>query len=185
VRGGQTGILLQPVTGSRTKATISGTRVEHATETGIQLMYMSGSTVILDRNTVTQNSATVGHGGQIAGGILLLGSLPATTFTGNRVFGNSSNQVLVYNNDGSLNLSGGTTSDACGNTANQLCPPGGGQPGVGVYSTGATVTAWYNSWAHDPAHPAVDYGGNVDANGSQNDKSCPPADCCSAPATCP
>ncbi len=88
------------------------------------------------------------------GGVVLLGAAPSPlTFTGNRVYGNSYDQILVNSSD-TWGLSGGAS---CGQAANTIaCYDAGNGKGIAAIG-GAQVIAHYESWQNTTPQSGTDY----------------------------
>jgi len=157
----------------------------HASDSAVVLNDVGvTSAVHLEGNTIALNQSTTGYLvssapaiTRRAGGLVLFGSIPNSLFLRQNVFeANGGDQVLVFVS-GSVNLSGGPDSSACGATANILrCYDA--SPWVGLYATsGSSVAAQFNSWQNLPVSAgARDFFGPV----TGTNQSCNPV-----PATCP
>ena len=142
----------------------------------------------LTGNVIAGNGAVttyfLGNKDHRGGGVVFTSPLPSTVvFTGNRVYGNAWDQILVASGSttATLNLKGGAASGDCGTTANVICrnpgtPPAGVLPFVGVFSNGAPVQVDWNRWTQQPGVVGIDVGG---AGITGYNSSCP------VTATCP
>jgi hypothetical protein len=109
------------------------------------------------------------------------GSPAGITFTGNRVYGNKGDQVVVVPNSSGWNLAGGGSAAACASSPpsyNVFACYDTGAGGVAVSSvSGGGVDARFNRWANVPP-AAADFLGPVNATGPGNEYcpavSCPP-----------
>lgn len=125
----------------------------------------------LTGNVIAGNGATqpytLGPNEHRGGGVVFTAPLPpAVVFTGNQVYGNAWDQILVATSSTAttLNLKGGAASGDCGTTANVICrnpstPPAGVLPFVGVFSNGAPVQVDWNRWTQQPGAVGTDVGG--------------------------
>jgi hypothetical protein len=182
------GLRLQP-TGLGSVAVANGS-IRGCADTGLVVEAGALSSVHIAGQEITGNRGVTPRGtaGRTVGGALFLGAKPATLrFTGNRVFGNGGDQVMVFSSFGTpsdpWDLAGGSACSnppaapnnviACYDPATNGAGPGSG-PGVGLIQVSSgTVDARFNSWTDYPPVGDVDYapatGGVVDAIGAGND----------------
>ncbi|HEX9290252.1 MAG TPA: hypothetical protein VF904_12075, partial [Anaeromyxobacteraceae bacterium] len=191
ITGGKNGLLFapSPLTTPIT-AIVNAVTVRGATDSGVFFNQTDGSTISMTNSAITGNCATTSHNGQLGGGLLFTGSLPAMpAFFGNTLSGNAYNQVLVFSGAaGPLLLSGDVK---CGSPNVFVCA-NGASPGAGVYSTGTQVIATFDAWTGvvgptgpNPPNAGTDFGGAVDATGASGNNFCAPAvSACQASPTC-
>jgi hypothetical protein len=192
------GLRLEP-TGSASVGVADGS-IRACGDTGLVVAASALAAIRITGQEITANQGLTPRGtaSRTVGGVLFVGAKPASlAFTGNRVYGNRGDQIMVFSSFGTAadpwNLAGGTACSnppappnnviACYDAATNGSGAGSG-PGVGVIqvSSGA-VNARFNSWADYPPVGDVDYlpasGGVVDAVGGGNDF------CAAAGVTCP
>ncbi|GEJ56901.1 right-handed parallel beta-helix repeat-containing protein [Anaeromyxobacter diazotrophicus] len=192
VRGGR-GVWLDgsvPLT-----ATIRDTTIEQGSDTGLQVDQATRATLTLAGNTIDRNCAIRQRSGRRGGGVVFLGGTPGQlAFTGNRVYGNGYDQVLVdpagAEEQDALQLVGAADAARCATEANQLDCYDPLHGGMGVAWAGGQggvhVAAQGNSWAAGPPAQGADYGAGVDA-GAAGGWYCPAAvlPCPQPPVACP
>jgi hypothetical protein len=196
VRGmAQAGVRIES-TGSAV-ATVDGSTIRECGDTGVVVRVGGSPTVRLTGNTVTANSGTTTSGLdpdlRTVGGVLFSGVKPASlTFTGNRVYANRGDQVMVASSTPGWSLAGGT---AC--AGSPAVPPNnliacydaatnGVGPGVGlslVATSTGNVDARFNAWSGSPPQAGADFrvvaGGTIDAGAAAT------AYCQLPPGLCP
>jgi len=192
------GVRLEPA-GPASVAVADGS-IRACGDTGVVVVPSAQAQVRVTGQEITGNRGLTPRGtaGRTAGGVLFLGAKPASlAFTGNRVYGNRGDQVMVFSSFGTAAdpwpLAGGSACSnppaapnnvvACYDPATNGSGAGSG-PGVGVIQVSSgVVDARFNSWTDYPPVGAVDYlpasGGVVDAIGGGNDF------CAPATVTCP
>jgi len=156
----------QPTGGAVVSLTVQNSsgaaKMTGATNSAFRLLAMgSGSTLVMTGNSVTENDATqsynVSTGPRRGGGAVATAPFPGTSLVrGNQFFGNRWDQILVAAGTGSIDLSGGA---ACGNGSNSYGCYDTLNPGVGVFSNGASVSADWNHWTVQPGVYGIDVGG--------------------------
>jgi len=192
------GVRAEP-TGSASVAVLDGS-IRGCGDTGLVVAASALASVRVSRQEITGNRGQTPRGtaGRTVGGALFLGAKPATLeFTGNRVFGNRGDQVMVFSSFGTSSdpwhLAGGSACSnppaapnnviACYDPTTNGAGAGSG-PGVGLIQVSSgSVDARFNSWTDYPPVGDVDYvpatGGVIDAIGGGNDF------CAAATVTCP
>ncbi|HEX8909216.1 MAG TPA: right-handed parallel beta-helix repeat-containing protein, partial [Anaeromyxobacteraceae bacterium] len=181
---GRRGILVDPGQGGGTpftfNAVIQATTISGGSDTGVEVRQGYGSLFTMTGNTITQNCATTKYGTlqHLGGGIVFVGSLPTAKLSGNRIYGNGFDQVLVASTSGAIDLSGDPNASGaqCPDPllVNEItCPDGSTSPSIyGLESFGAQVKAIGNAWSNAPPSAPPDYSGGVNT-GYATSQYCP------------
>lgn len=164
------------------QVTVSGSTMVSNADSGLQLRLNGSASAAVSGNEISGNAGALPYGGRTAGGVLIYSGVPGgVTFTGNRVYGNKGDQVVVVPNSNGWNLAGGGSAAACASsppTYNVFACYDTTAGGVAVSSvSGGAVDARFNRWANVPPTGA-DFLGPVNATGPGNEYcpavSCPP-----------
>lgn len=182
------GVLIQSVQ-SAVVSVAAGT-ISSCGQTGLVVRVQGGAAVSITDNTIKANSGTTKYGLnpdlRTVGGVLFDTNLPASlTFTGNLVFGNKGDQVMVNSSTPGWNLSGGASCSASSQTVNNVIAcydpaQNGESPGVGlslVSTPAGSVDAYFEAWANSPPKAGTDFrivaGGTLNAIGASGSGYCP------------
>lgn len=137
----------------------SGMVVNVDASNGAPSLSLTGSVITSNRATTAHTDTTVvPNVTRRGGGLVLLAAAPnPLLFTGNRVYGNSYDQVLVWSSDTTWTLSG-LACDATSNLFKCYDTATGGGPWVGLSVLGGgTVSALNDAWVNGVPQSGLDY----------------------------
>ncbi|HEY4393628.1 MAG TPA: hypothetical protein VGP64_06180, partial [Polyangia bacterium] len=155
-------------------ATVKGSTITGNADVGLMIEQGSGHTTseAIQNNDVNGNNTGNGH---VAGGVLFNTSSTLTSFIGNKIHSNTGDE-LGFNDvpNGGTQWVINPPSATCDATANSIYCYGGGNVGLHVLSSSASVNGQHVRWSNNPPASGIDFSGAVTVTNP-----------CSAITTCP
>jgi Right handed beta helix region len=167
------GIHLEGDTGN-VAATVKASTISGNHDVGLMVEQGSGKTTseAIQNDDVSGNNTS---GGGLVGGVLFNSSSTLTSFIGNKIHSNTGDEL------GFADVPNGGTqwvinppSATCDATANSIYCYGGGNVGLHVLSSSASVNGQHVHWTNNPPTAGIDFSGAVTVTNP-----------CTAIATCP